>query len=175
MSLDSAFWVWNLVGNMAYGERAEEAYSLIVDEINVYQGRFFKETADLDQKAANTYKTDPKAAIEMITHYSVSTGDRMTKDWLHFWMQLFSRFRDGFTVIPSTSKLCDPTKHERRNCTSRAIPHTQSSGYNKEWYERIVADSDNEEHYHVPTSEYEDPERLHLNQRKKLRMNKQRN
>ena len=26
MSLDSAFWVWNLVANMAYGDRASETY-----------------------------------------------------------------------------------------------------------------------------------------------------
>lgn len=175
MNLDSAFWVWNLVGNMAYGERAEEAYSLILHKIAQYQNRFFKETAELDKKAADMYKTDPNAAIKLITEYSVNTGDKMTKEWLNFWMHLFSRFRDGFTVTPSTTKQCDPAKHERKDCTSRADPHTLASGYSNAWYQRIVSDSDNRAHYHVPTSEYKDPERLRLNQRKKLRMNKQRN
>jgi len=174
MNLDSAFWVWNLVSNMAYGERAEEAYFLIQEKIKDYQGHFFNETAEIDKQAADLYKTDPAAAIELITHYTVTAGDKMTKQWLKFWMFLFSRFRDGFTVTPSTTKQCDPAKHERVGCTSRAIPHATSSGYSKEWYARIVADSDNAQHYAVPTTAFKDPKRLLLNQRKFLRMNKKR-
>ncbi len=29
---------------------------------------------------------------------SPATADQMTADWLAFWMRLFVRFRDGFTV-----------------------------------------------------------------------------
>ena len=156
MSLDSAFWVWNLVANMAYGERAKETVPLIVAEIQKYQTRFLEETAGLDAAAAKLYAhggaNGAAEAVEMVTKYGCETGDQMTKDWMSFWMFLFARFRDGLTVTPGKGRQCDPdvTKHDVKDCTSRTMPSAAQSGYDEAWYARIVADSDNAEHYANP-------------------------
>jgi hypothetical protein len=73
MSMDSAFWVWNLVANLAYGERYHDAYPVIQDKINELQGKFFQETADIDKQATALYATDPAQAVAFLTNYSVTT------------------------------------------------------------------------------------------------------
>jgi len=174
MNLNSAFWVWNLVGNMAYGERAQEAYSLILQHIHRIQNRLFSDVEKVDKIASDMYKTSPALAIGYVTDFGVTTGDSVTKEWLQVWMELFSRFRDGFTVNKAKAKKCDRSKHEVKNCTFRVVPTMTESGYTKDWYARIVADSDNAKHYKVPTSEFKDSERSHLSRRKVLRMDKKR-
>ena len=178
MSLDSAFWVNNLVANIAYGERYREAYPLIQAEINKYQGRFFAETKDLDARAKAIYEGgDEAGAIKLVTEYGVKTGDQMTKDWLGFWMTLFSRFRDGFTVTAPKQKVCDLSKGEKNGCTARPVPDAATTGYSDAWYARIVAD-DTEHHYAVPTAHVEamraDPKLAALDARKRQRMEKRR-
>jgi len=147
MSMDSAFWVWNLVANMAYGERYRDVFPEIQSKIHFFQDRFFKETEHIDEVASQKFKTDPAAAVEMVTAYTVTTGEQMTKDWRNFWMYLFSRYRDGFTTAPPPKKVCKGA--EKTGCTSRVVPDCATTGYTEEWYDRILTDSDNEEHYAI--------------------------
>merc|ERR1740117_833734 len=83
MSMDSAFWVWNLVANLAYGERYSEVMPQVQRKIHFYQDKFFKQTADVDKQAAELLKKDPNSAeaITLITQFGVETGEKMTKDW----------------------------------------------------------------------------------------------
>jgi len=173
MSLDSAFWVWNLVANIAYGERYADTYPLIQAEINKYESRFFTQVAQQDKIAAKMVEDGKSTeAVELMTVFSVSTGEQMTKDWRTFWMRLFSRTRDGFTTIAPTTPTCRPGQKE--NCTSRPLPSCQETGYTDAWYQRMVSDSDNAEHYRVPDEEVRDPVRLAMNVRKLQRMEKKR-
>merc|ERR1712083_1061894 len=94
----------------------------------------------------------------------------MTKDWRNFWMYLFAGFRDGFTVTAPKSKQC--VGGQRKACTSRRIPDAAATGYSAAWYKRIVADSDNKEHYAVPAEQVSDPSLRSANHRKILRMQK---
>jgi dipeptidase len=134
MSMDSAFWIWNLVGtaffpiyynahfnakltnlffcpkslpaNIAYGERYRDVYPVIQQKIAFYEEAFFAKVAVADKAAASLYKTDQAAAIKYITDFTVSNGEQMTKDWRNFWMHLFSYTRDGFTTTPTTKTQC---------------------------------------------------------------------
>lgn len=150
MSMDSAFWVYQLVANLAYGERYRDAYPLIQDKINELQGTFFKETAEVDAKATKLYATDPAAAVAYLTNYSVTTADQLVVDWRNFWMFLFSRFRDGFTTVLSDTPRCTPG--QKKGCTSRLVPDCQETGYSAEWYARVLAEGQNAEHYAAPTN-----------------------
>jgi len=168
MNMDSAFWIYNLVANIAYGERYNDVYPLIQQEIHKYQGKFFTETATLDKTAAALFREgQEEQAVELITKYCETTGNWMTGQWRNFWMFLFSRTRDGFTTIPPKKPQC---KHgQTESCTSRLLPDTQTTGYNKEWYARMVADPANRAHYQVPGSTVSAAD-----ERKMLRMDKQR-
>jgi hypothetical protein len=174
MSLDSAFWVWNLVGSFAYGERAHEAYPLIKAEIDKFQTSLVQQTAHMDDAATAVSNSSIARAVQMVTEFGCKTGDQMTKDWLAFWMSLFVRFRDGLTVTQSATRQCDPdlAKHDVHGCTSRASADAKELGYSDEWYSRIV--KENGEHYHVPgmtAASAQDQEALSW---KLLRMEKQR-
>jgi len=172
MSMDSAFWVWNLVANLAYGERYNVVMPLVQEKIHFYQDRFFEATAKIDKQAEALLTKDPSSpeALELITRFGVETGEQMTKDWRNFWMQLFSTVRDGYTVGASKKKQC--VGKARKDCTSRNIPDTVESGYSKAWYTRIVKDSDNAQHYHVPDAT--DAAESAASRRKILRMDKMR-
>jgi dipeptidase len=150
MTMDSAFWVWNLVANMCYGERYRDVYPLVQAEIAKHEDRFFAEVAATDAKAAALAKKgDVAGATAAVTAYTVAAGEKMTRDWRQFWMFLFSRTRDGFTTTPSAKKQCVAGSGAYKGCTARKIPDTAATGYSDAWYGRIVADSDNADHYGV--------------------------
>ena len=50
MSLDSAFWVWNLVGNIAFSERYSDALSLVLPRMLAEQVRWRKPSGSSDGK-----------------------------------------------------------------------------------------------------------------------------
>merc|ERR1712039_410719 len=114
---DSAWWVWNLVANMAYGEKYRVVMPLIQKTIHFYQDKFFESTLAIDKQAESLLQESPSSpeAIELITRFGEETGEQMMKDWRNFWMYLFSRYRDGFIVTAPTMKQC--TNGERKNCT----------------------------------------------------------
>jgi len=172
MSMDSAFWIWNLVANIAYGERYDVVMPLVQSKIHFYQDQFFLKTADIDKQAEALLKKDPasKEAIDLITRFGVETGEQMTKDWRNFWMYLFARVRDGFTVTAPVKKQC--VGSQRKGCTSRRVPDAAATGYSQAWYQRIVGDGDNKEHYAVPDEQVSDPTLRAANTHKILRMQK---
>eukprot|EP00746_Dinoflagellata_sp_MGD_P089058 gnl/MRDRNA2_/MRDRNA2_35178_c0_seq1.p1 gnl/MRDRNA2_/MRDRNA2_35178_c0~~gnl/MRDRNA2_/MRDRNA2_35178_c0_seq1.p1 ORF type:complete len:614 (-),score=114.84 gnl/MRDRNA2_/MRDRNA2_35178_c0_seq1:163-2004(-) len=172
MSMDSAFWVWNLVANMAYGERYADVMPIVQNKIHFYQDQFFAATAQIDTQAEALLRQNATSAeaIALITKFGVDTGEQMTKDWRDFWMYLFVRFRDGFTVSKPVQAQC--TGNQRKDCTSRLVPEVSETGYSKKWYARIVADGDNAAHYGVPVEHFESSEARAANQRKIARMDK---
>lgn len=150
MSMDSAFWIWNLVANMAYGERAQEVYPLVQQRIHTLQDRLFAEVQACDLAASKQFSKDPAGAVNFISNFAQQTGEQATKDWRNFWMYLFARFRDGFSVEAPSRPIC--TGGQTSNCTGRPIPETKETGYSEEWYKRVVEDGDNAVHYAVPKS-----------------------
>merc|ERR1711871_42587 len=170
VSMDSAFWIYNLVADLAYGERYSTVYPLVQAEIHKYQNRFFEQVAAMDTQLIDTYKKQgADAAVAQATAYCVQTGDKMTADWRSFWMFLFSRVRDGFTTQKPTLPTCKPG--QRKGCTSRTVPNCEATGYDSQWYDRIVSDPANAKHYGVPAAS---ADQSALNEHKIMRMNKMR-
>jgi dipeptidase len=127
----SAFWTFNLVNNYAYTR-----YSFIHPEVESYQSeleaKFRKESAEIDQKVVQAYKTNPADAIKLITDYSVNTGNQLQIDWKEFFHYLFMKYMDGNQKQTANRKLLD-------NGNGKNIPAKPSfPGYGKEW-ERHVA------------------------------------
>lgn len=174
MSFDSIFWVNQMVSNLAYGERYNVLYPLIQKKIRQVEEALFKDVEGIDKRlAAFLSKNDVTAATKLMTDFCVRTGDQVTKTWLNFWMELFSTVRDGFTVSPSKKRQCVPGSGKYDNCVSRLDPNTATPGYSKSWYERIVADSNNKAHYHVPKT-HASESRKDYEAWKMLRMQKRR-
>lgn len=150
MSLDSAFWVWNLVGNIAFSERYGNAVPTVIAEADAAQLRMIQSAATMEQEFVSMYATDPAGAIEYMTSYVEETGQNMMNEWYNFWQFLFATYRDGGVLSPSTATQCAPGQFY--NCTAKLQPVDNEIGYTMEWRGRIVSDSDNAQRYLVPSS-----------------------
>ena len=154
MSLDSAFWVWNLVGNVAFAERFEEGFALILPQTLAEQARMEAAAAALEASFVDLYDpAAPAAAIELATAFVEETGEDMTARWRAFWMRLFSIFRDG--TVFSTPETTQCTGGNVVNCTAKLFPVAKEEGYDEDYRTRIVHDSDNAQRYRVPDAAVE--------------------
>eukprot|EP00912_Choanoflagellata_sp_UC4_P002058 UC4_evm1s1314 len=145
-SLNSAFWIYNLVANMCY-YRYKYAFPTVTSKIIEYEKNLFASVDDMDKKALSMVKTDKVATIEMLTSFGETTGDQLVRDWL--------QFRDGFINREPTIKKCEGD--EKAGCTFRTVSNSEETGYEEEWYGRIVKEN---------AAKYEIPEKHKMNNRK---------
>jgi dipeptidase len=127
----SAFWTFNQVNNWAYSR-----YNMIHPEIESYQGqledKFISQVNEIDKKASALFKQNPKAAMDTITHFSVSTGDQLARDWKKFYQYLFMKYMDGNLKVSEGHQLKD-------NGNGKNIPQKPlHPGYGKEWERRMT-------------------------------------
>ena len=149
MNLNSAFWIWNLVGNIAFSERYATAYPLVIDTASLVQTRAFDAVQRTDADFLALWPVDPAAAIEFATTFGEEYGSTMLQEWTDFWYFLFATFRDGGILTRSTAHQCGPG--ETVNCTAKLQPSSNEVGYDDMWRQRIVTESpQNAARYRVP-------------------------
>lgn len=158
MSMDSAFWIWNLVGNIAFSERYSDAYPMVLSKADEAQQKMVAAAQTMEQTFLEKYGKDPADAIEFMTSFSEIIGQDMMKTWTGFWQFLFATFRDGGILLPSTGTQCQ--NGQTAACTAKLIPGERDTGYSPAWRARIVADSDNAKRYLVPSSQFVDQGKL---------------
>ncbi|PKL85666.1 MAG: hypothetical protein CVV22_07125 [Ignavibacteriae bacterium HGW-Ignavibacteriae-1] len=94
-SLNSAFWVFNLVANLAYTK-----YSYMIKDIQVVQSeledKFTKSQNAIDKAAVELYNIDKNLAIGFLTDYSVSQFEQTVNRWRELWEYLVVKYNDGF-------------------------------------------------------------------------------
>jgi dipeptidase len=136
-TFDAAFWVFNLVANYAYTR-----YNVIHPEIRAEQTelewKFLNETKEIDRKASDLYKSDPSAAIEMVTQYSVKAGNETLAHWMNFFAYLFTKYMDG--NVKEKTEVPEGYKY--------ANPKVEFPGYGEAWYRRVVEETG--DHFKVP-------------------------
>ena len=150
MKLDSAFWVWNLVGNMFQGHHNSHLLPILLETINEYQTKLLNKTMFAEKEFQRIYATNPTEALEFITNFVVNTGNTMFQDWLQFWMFLFSRVRDGGIISAPSKPTCSDS--QTQGCTARPIPAVSELGYSPDWYARIAKESG--QHYLIPPNTF---------------------
>ena len=164
-SLDSSFWVWNLVSNLAYGERADVVQPALDAELEKAQADLMRRADEMDAKLKST---PPAEAAEAATAFCEDAARSAHATWLGVFLRLFALIRDGFTVAPGKTPVCggdfaeaagasvaekggasaaDRLKAKYSGCLGRVVPDTRETGYDDEWYARVAADGDNAEHY----------------------------
>ena len=146
-SLDSAWWVNNLVANYAYWQ-----YNLIAPQVHtaiaMHEASAFAELAAIETTATTLLRSgtdvDRDAAIKLLTGHCVSAGQRLTVTWLKLFHQLFVQHRDG--TLNSRVRL-QPSAKAGDGCPCPSIappPDGQCTaigkpGYASWWYGEIVA------------------------------------
>jgi dipeptidase len=136
-SLNSAFYVFNLVSNFAY-YRWTNIYPYLYSIILEKEDRYMKQLAETDTQALNILQTQGKDAMtNYITDFSVLIGDTLLKEWFSVFGDLFVKYRDGYNVV--TARL-----NPECGCSPETLP------YSDEWYNRIATETG--DHYMVPES-----------------------
>ncbi len=91
---DSAFWTFNFVSNYTYTRWID----MIVDVQKVqreFEGRFFADQAEVDQRALELYKQNPGLAKDYLTQYAArNTAELMTR-WKKLGEFLIWKYLDG--------------------------------------------------------------------------------
>lgn len=131
-SLESAFYVFNLVANFAYS-RWNAIYPDLYQEITQRETEYMKLLQSVDEIGQDMFtksqsEDDRKIAVEYLTEFSVKIGDTLLKEWFDVFGQLFVKYRDGYVTT------ADP-KNPVCGCSTSSLP------YEEEWYNRVVEDT----------------------------------
>ncbi len=120
-SLESGFWVFNLVSNLVYPR-----YNLAIGDVQSLQkeieDEYFQNQASVEQAAMDLYKVDKKKAVDYLTKYSVFQSENTVRRWKKLWEQLVVKFNDGY--------INDVNVDNGR--------HPKSSYYGQEFYKAVV-------------------------------------
>ena len=123
----AAFWVFNQVTNWAYTK-----YDYIHPEIAAKQAEYeqgwVKSVLDIDAKAAELYKEDPKAAVEYLTKFSSTEAEKLTADWRMFYRHLFVKYMDGNIK----------TKKDAPKSHKFIAPDVEQPKFSEEFYRAII-------------------------------------
>ena len=84
-------------------------------------------------------KDGASAAIELTTAFSVEAGDKLVKDWVSYFGQLFVKYRDGYVITENEAST---------NCGCS----TANQAYPSAWYDRIAKDTGGHYFYGNPNT-----------------------
>ena len=126
----SAFWTFSQVNNWVYTR-----YNLIHPEVEEYQrqfeNRFFDEIKTIDRQATAIYQNNRAEAIQLLTDYSVNSGNQLVADWKTFYHYLLMKYIDGNVKQTEGHRLLD-------NGNGKNVPKPPKfPGYGKAW-ERVM-------------------------------------
>jgi len=123
----SAFWIFNMVTNLAYTR-----YNQIHPEIEKLQkeleNKHVAYVKAIDIAAAELYKTDKKLAVEYITDFSLSQSSNTFEKWQELYTYLFTKYMDG------NIKTDRPVPANYKYVT----PDVKQPGYGSDWYRKII-------------------------------------
>jgi len=125
-SEDSAFWIFNLISQMAY-DRWDLIYPEILNKSTKFQDDFDESVDQIDEDIKELCSVgNLTEAINEATSYSVGVADNVFAKWKEFWLYLVARYLDGCrkTFIPGQQN-----------------PRVEFPGYGQGWYERIVKET----------------------------------
>jgi dipeptidase len=131
---NAAFWVFNEVTNFVYSRASVMTPDLQAKQKELEQ-KYMAETAEVDAKAAELFKSTAKGAAkkgtDMITAYSVNAGNNTVKEWRELYKHLFTKYMDG--NVKTRRPLPEGYKY--------VAPEVKQPGYPQDWLMRIVIDA----------------------------------
>lgn len=125
----SAFWLFNMVTNMAYGR-----YNVIAPEIRKVMkeadAKFAAETAEMDKRAIEAFAKNPRRGVAMLTEFS----DRSSQWLFNRWKELFQ-----FLVVKFIDGNVKPDNNGVFTTTPAGVINVEFPGYPEWWRQAIVA------------------------------------
>jgi dipeptidase len=129
----SAFWTFSFVSNFSYLR-----YNVMMEDVRKVQSeleeRYTTEVAEIDAAAQALNEVNPKMARELITKYSVNTGDETVQRYKKLGQYLLVKYIDGNIKIEKDGEF-----YRTEYGMPPHAPH--QPGYPEEWKERVVKDT----------------------------------
>ncbi len=127
---DCAFWVNNWVANQAYAR-----YNQMIPDIRAVQNRledrWQQRQPSLEQEALALHKTNPAAAVNLLTNYSINEAQQATADYRRLGEYLFVKYLDGNIKKEKDGKF-------ERNAAGTPV-QPKYGGYNQEYFDAIIS------------------------------------
>lgn len=127
----SAFWLFNLVTNMAYSRYSDMIKDIRKEQNNLEQ-MFIREVAQLDQRIKKA--KDSKEIVAMTTNFSLEKANQMMKSWTKLSQFLLVKYIDG-NIKKETNGKFEESPYRKGQCVFPEQPQ-----YPQKWYEMIVKD-----------------------------------
>ncbi len=124
---DAAFWVFNQVTNLAY-TRYNTIHPEVAAKQKTLEDNFVKFQPAVDAGAKALYEQSPELAVEYLTNYSCTEGDKLVTDWKKFYEYLFMKYMDG------NVKEARPVPEGYKYVT----PKLEQPGYGEDFYRLII-------------------------------------
>jgi len=116
-SWDSAWWVTNLVSNLAY-DRWSRVFPDIQQAQRERESAMLKMQPVIEETAVKLAASDPALMRSFLTSYSVSTGDAVFRRWQELASAILTRHVDGYMK------------------DSQGLP--KAPGYSKDWLREVI-------------------------------------
>ncbi len=101
-SWDSAWWVTNLVSNLAY-DRWSRVFPDVQQAQSEQELALLRMQPVIEETAAKLAATDPALMRSFLTSYAVSTGDAVFRRWQDLAAAILSKHVDGYMKDPKGS------------------------------------------------------------------------
>ncbi len=134
-SLESGWWVFNLVSNLAY-TKYEYAIKDIQEVQSELENGFAKMQPMVEKTAKELYKQDPQLAIDYLHNYSTTQAEMTVNRWRELWKFMVMKYNDGY--------INDVKKDNGRH---------PASSYYPEWFKRQVLEEKGEDYYKLEFKE----------------------
>lgn len=132
-TMESAFWVFNMVSNYAYTR-----YSDMYPEIEAVQKQLHSEfiagVAENDKKMEAMLKTNPAQVTEELNKFSNDAAVKTHKRWTELYAYLFTKYMDG------NVKTAQPVPANYKY----VAPEVKQPKLPEQWYRMIVSDTGDE-------------------------------
>ncbi len=127
----SAFWLFNLVTNMAYS-RYSDMIKDIRKEQNALEQMFIREVKQLDEKLKQSQ--NPNEILRLTTNFSLEKANQMMKSWTRLSQFLLVKYIDG-NIKKETNGKFEESPYRKGQCVFPEQPK-----YPENWYRMIVKD-----------------------------------
>ncbi len=127
----SAFWLFNLVTNMAYSRYSDMIKDIRKEQNNLEQ-MFIKEVAQLDEKLKQV--KNPDEILKLTTNFSLGKANQMMKSWTKLSQFLLVKYIDG-NIKKETNGKFEESPYRKGQCVFPEQPK-----YPENWYRMIVKD-----------------------------------
>jgi dipeptidase len=134
--MNSAFWVFNLVANLAY-TKYEYAIKDIQEVQSALENKFYDYQPVIEEAAMELGKKDKELMVQFLTDYSISQAEMTVDIWRDLWKRMVVKYNDGYINDVNVANGRHPKSSSYGDYYLRQVLKERPNMYKVEWKDRI--------------------------------------